>query len=193
MASSMISPLRLAWYPLTSINTGRALTTNSVTNNLALQEKEHVDVHRLHNEVMQQRSHQVSALHQKKCSLITKQSPLHRQTQQRQLDSEFQGVRSLHTSKCSQASLTSESLTTQEADDEYRRHHKEAMEYWVIYGFCPKPNEGFTHQQTGPPTETKSAKTTQFQSVRYLHTKIRISDFVGEVHEEEERHPEPSQ
>ncbi|CAL4062351.1 unnamed protein product [Meganyctiphanes norvegica] len=168
MASGMISPLRLAGFRLTSTNVGRALDTNSVTNNLA-----------------QQKSHKVSALHQMKGSLITKQSPLQRQTQQRQLDSQIQGVRSFHTSKCSQASVTSESLRTQEADDEFRRHHKEAIEYWVS---IQNQMQGSLITKKSPLQRQNLEKqlNSQFQSMRSLHTNIRISDFVGEVHGEED-------
>ncbi|CAL4064880.1 unnamed protein product, partial [Meganyctiphanes norvegica] len=154
-----------------------SMTSQSVTAHEADE-----NIHRLHNEAMQQRSHQISALNQMKGSLITKKRPLQRQIPQTQLDSQFQSVRSLHTGHCHQASMTSNSPMTQEADEDIHRLHNEAMEQrsYQVSALNQMKSSLITKQRPLQRQKSQKQLDLQFQGVRSLHTNVRMPEFMDE-------------
>jgi len=182
----------------------------SMTSHSVMSEEADEDIHKLHREAMDQRSHQVSALNKIKGSLITKQKQLQRQTPQSQLDSQFQSVRSLHTnirrdlhqnsqsglnhqsirsistSQYNPASMTSHSLMSEEADEDIHRLHREAMDQRSHQVSALQNIKGslIIKQKPLQRQTPQSQLDSQFQSVRSLHTNVRITDFVAEVPEE---------
>jgi len=131
------------------------------------------DVHKIHSEAMEQRSHQVASLNQMKSSLITNKSSLQRQTSPKHLDLQFQSVRSLHTNV-----RMPEFIDEDSASDIISLHND------TIESRQQKMKE-VTQLGSSLITKNKSTKNQhpQFQSVRSLHTNVKILDFT-EVPEE---------
>jgi len=159
-----------------SFSTSQCHQASTTTQSATTQEMEE-DIHRLHMETMQQRRHQVSALHRVNGSLITNQSPLLRQNSQNQHGSQYQSERSLHTNaKVSEAhGEVPENLDILNLHTETIKQRKQQMKE--------------LHQTRGSLITSKrpvEMQQPQFQSVRSLHTKTRVADFAEDVSERNE-------
>jgi len=144
------------------------------------------DIHTLHNEAMQQRSHQVSALKKVNGSLIIKQRPLMRQNHPSQLHSQFQSVRTFHTQQCHQAAMNTNSAIGQDVEADVHKIHSEAMEQrsHQVASLNQMKSSLITKNSSLQRQTSPKHLDLQFQSVRSLHTNnVRILEF-DEVPEE---------
>jgi len=151
----------------------------SMTSKSMMPQEAEEDINRLHNEVMQQRSQKISALPQRNQSLIIKQGSIHQQNLQNPL-AQYHSVRSFHTNNQHQAAITPSSPIAQELD--VHRLHNEAMEQRIhrVSSLNNGKSSLITKKNRLQKQTSHNQMDSQFQSVRSLHTNVKMPEFMDE-------------